>query len=257
MSDRKKSSLGRGAASIFSGVPELSEVETTTSEEGGETTAENLRPESSAQQPKDEGIVREIEGPPAETQELEGEPATEEHHPSPAERAEAKDETPGIDTAAFEEAIQKGAKYPKVTVYSPLISSFMRYKEITIPRFKLSPEAESRLGKVLKRENPTLWKAVEEGVQWNKKKGSQGLREEAHAVDLALVEESVEEGMKQPKITIYSPIIAVFMRYLELTVPRFKLSPEAEGRLEKVLKREDPELWRAIEERIPWSKRNR
>jgi hypothetical protein len=61
-------------------------------------------------------------------------------------------------------------KYPKVTVYSPIIAAFMRYREITTPRFKLSPEVETRLEKVLRKEDPKLWKAIEENIQWNKRK---------------------------------------------------------------------------------------
>lgn len=75
-----------------------------------------------------------------------------------------------INTNALELAINEGMRYPKVTVYSPIIAAVLRYREITTPRFKLSPEAETRLEKVLKKENPALWKAVEERVQWKKRK---------------------------------------------------------------------------------------
>ncbi len=264
MSDRK-SSLGRGAASIFSGVSQQSEDENPISEEN-ERIAEKQESDSDTQNTNDENLITEIQESPAENQSLKDATSADEYHHSPVESplgenlqnlAESqqspiitlkpKDEVQEIDMAALELAVKEGMKYPKVTVYSPLIASFMRYKEITIPRFKLSPEAEGRLEKVLKRENPLLWKAAEEGVKWNKKKEPQRPREEANAVDLAFVEQSIEEGMKYPKVTIYSPIIAAFMRYSEITIPRFKLSPAVEGRLEKVLKREDAELWKAIE----------
>lgn len=271
----RKSSLGRGAASIFSGVSQKSESDSRISEEM-ENIAENQESDSDIQNKNDESLVAEIHESSAEKQSLndltvdsESLRSTVDIHlgeslQNPAESQQssiinpkAKDEVQEIDMAALELAVKEGMKYPKVTVYSPLIASFMRYKEITIPRFKLSPEAEGRLEKVLKRENPVLWKAAEEGVQWNKKKEPQRPREEANAVDLAFVEQSIEEGMKYPKVTIYSPIIAAFMRYSEITIPRFKLSPAVEGRLEKVMKREDAELWKAIEERISWRKRKR
>jgi uncharacterized surface protein with fasciclin (FAS1) repeats len=173
------------------------------------------------------------------------------------ETHKSKDEIQSIDEAALSQAIKEGLKNSNITVYSPLIASFMRYKEITIPRFRLSPEAEGRLEKILKRENSDLWKAVEEGVQWHKRKESKTLKEEIHPVDASIVELSIEEGMKYSKVTIYSPIIAGFMRYMELTIPRFKISPAIESRLEKVLKREDLELWKAIEEKISWKKRKK
>jgi uncharacterized surface protein with fasciclin (FAS1) repeats len=274
MSERK-SSLGRGAASIFSGVSQQSEDENPISKEK-ERIAEKQESDSDIHNPSDEGLIAEIRQSSAEIQSLRDVTSADEFHHSPVDAplgenlqilaesqqssviiSKTKDEVQDIDMAALELAVKEGMKYPKVTVYSPLIASFMRYKEITIPRFKLSPEAEGRLEKVLKRENPVLWKAAEEGVKWNKKKEPQRSREEANAVDLAFVEQSIEEGMKYPKVTIYSPIIAAFMRYLENTIPRFKLSPAVEGRLEKVLKREDAELWKAIEERISWRKRKR
>jgi hypothetical protein len=75
-----------------------------------------------------------------------------------------------IDSIALKQAIEEGVKYPKVTIYSPIIAAVMRYREITTPRFKLSPEAETRLEKVLKKEDPKLWKLVEENIRWNKRR---------------------------------------------------------------------------------------
>jgi hypothetical protein len=87
--------------------------------------------------------------------------------PSEVETHKLKDE---IDPDTLKQAIEEGVKYPKVTVYSPIIAAVMRYREITTPRFKLSPEVETRLEKVLRKEDPKLWKAVEENIQWNKRK---------------------------------------------------------------------------------------
>ena len=78
-----------------------------------------------------------------------------------------------------------------------------------------------------------------------------------NTIDLKVLEQAIEEGIRYPKVTVYNPIVAGFMRYKEIKTPRFKLSPEIETRLEKVLKREDPELWKAIESRIQWKKRKR
>lgn len=86
---------------------------------------------------------------------------------------------------------------------------------------------------------------------------TQKLKDESQNFDLDILQQAIEEGIKYPKVTVYSPIIAAVMRYREITTPRFKLSPEAETRLEKTLKREDPELWKAVEERIQWKKRRK
>jgi hypothetical protein len=162
-----------------------------------------------------------------------------------------------IDLTVLAQAIDEGTKKPKITVYSPIIASVMRYKEITIPRFKLSPAVETRLEKVLRRENSELWKSIEEKMKWKKKKESICLNEPIGIIDLDVLNQAIEEGKKYPKVSIYSPIVAAFMRYSEITTPRFKLSPAVEGRLEKVLKGEDPELWKAVEEKIQWKKRKR
>jgi hypothetical protein len=102
-----------------------------------------------------------------ESQMLKEDKIIDEIQPSEVEIHKMKDD---IDPDALKQAIEEGVKYPKVTVYSPIIAAVMRYREITTPRFKLSPEVETRLEKVLRKEDPKLWKAVEENIQWNKRK---------------------------------------------------------------------------------------
>ena len=94
-------------------------------------------------------------------------------------------------------------------------------------------------------------------VENHKPKDDNQQDDSQNAIDLKVLEQAIEEGMRYPKVTVYNPIIAGFMRYKEIKTPRFKLSPEIETRLEKVLKREDPELWNAIESKIQWKKRKR
>ena len=103
----------------------------------------------------------------AESQTLKDDKSIAEIQPSEVETHKMKDE---IDAEALKQAIEEGKKYPKVTVYSPIIAAVMRYREITTPRFKLSPEVEMRLEKALKKEDPKLWAAVEENIRWNKRK---------------------------------------------------------------------------------------
>ena len=116
--------LGKGAASIFSAVSQPSEKD--------------------IQPMKEEKLKAEIQRSSVETQKL-------------------KDETQNIDLDILQQAIEEGMKYPKVTVYSPIIAAVMRYREITTPRFKLSPEAETRLEKTLKREIPNYGRQLRKG----------------------------------------------------------------------------------------------
>jgi hypothetical protein len=146
----KEQSLGRGAASIFSGVAPHSEVED--------------------QLLKDDIPNSEIQQSYVESQKLKDGMHNTDYQQSTVREQKLKDESQNIDLTVLEQAINEGIKYPKVTVYSPIIAAVMRYREITTPRFKLSPEAEARLERTLKREDPELWKAIEEKIQWKKRK---------------------------------------------------------------------------------------
>ncbi len=142
--------LGRGAASIFSGISQPSK-------------GEGLLL-------KDEKNNAEIQQSSVDFQKMKEEKQKEVSQQSIVRDQKMKSEYQSLDLEVLEQAIEEGAKYPKVTVYSPIIATFMRYMEITTPRFKLSPEAETRLEKVLKKEDPELWKAIEERIQWKKRK---------------------------------------------------------------------------------------
>jgi autonomous glycyl radical cofactor GrcA len=287
----KKSSLGRGAASIFSGVPQPSEVGiqplkgedqsaiTESQEVYSETQTlkdekQNVVIQPSSVEPqrlKNEIDTDEIQQSEIDIQKAEEAKLNSESQQSTARDQGLEDVPQSINIETLDQAVEEAMRYPKVTIYSPIIASAMRYREIMTPRFKLSPEAEVRLERVLKREDPILWKAVEEKLSWNKKKNfqrlkagsqqstfrGQKLKDESQSIDREVLEQAIEEGSEYPKISIYSPIIAALMRYKEITTPRFKLSPEAEIRLRKVLKNEDPGLWKAIEDKIQWKKRAR
>jgi hypothetical protein len=121
--------LGRGAASIFSGIAQPSEGE--------------------SQPLKDEKIISEIQHSSVEPQKM---------------KEEIQQSIIG------DQKMKEEMRYPKVTVYNPIVAGFMRYMEIKTPRFKLSPEIETRLEKVLKKEDPVLWKAIESRIQWKKRK---------------------------------------------------------------------------------------
>ena len=135
--------LGKGAAAIFSGVSQPSEDE--------------------SQILKDENQTMKAEKVKAEKRKADSQR-------SEVDIQKIKAISQNIDNMALEQAIEEGTKYPKVTVYSPVIAAVMRYKEITTPRFKLSPEVEARLEKVLRKEDPELWKAVENNIKWNRRK---------------------------------------------------------------------------------------
>jgi len=142
--------LGRGAASIFSGIPQPSEVESPLLKDGK--------------------INAEIQQSFVDSQKMKEENQNAITQQSTVSDQKKKVEHKSLDFEVLKQAIDEGAKYPKVTIYSPIIATFMRYMEIKTPRFKLSPEAETRLEKVLKKEDPELWKAIEERIHWKKRK---------------------------------------------------------------------------------------
>ncbi len=265
MSERKLS-LGRGAASIFSGVSQ-SLKEKNPHSDADEQSAEMMQSDSKDRKLNEETNFEANQGTFAElSREGYNEPEGTTKSASCSDVGSQQmiagsqtdmDKIKVIVKTALSQAIKEGLENPKITVYSPLIASFMRYKEITIPRFKLSPQTEGRLEQVLRRENLALWNAIKKNVHWNKRKDFQKPQEEGYPIVSPLVEQAIYEGMKYPKVTVYSPIIASFMRYMELTTPRFKLSPAIESRMEPILKNEDPELWNAIKEKISWKKRKK
>ncbi|HHI00855.1 MAG TPA: hypothetical protein ENL40_05230 [Thermococcus litoralis] len=64
------------------------------------------------------------------------------------------------------------------------------------------------------------------------------------------LEISLQEALKNPRITLWSPEAAAVLRYLRKTIPEFSISNEASKLLEKAIKEKYPEIWSIVEKRI-------
>ncbi|MDK2853750.1 MAG: hypothetical protein PWP49_547 [Thermococcaceae archaeon] len=76
-----------------------------------------------------------------------------------------------------------------------------------------------------------------------KEKSKEELNEEALVL-------SINEALKNPRITLWSPEAAAVLRYLRKTIPEFSISNEASKLLEKAIKEKYPEIWSMVEKRI-------
>jgi hypothetical protein len=50
------------------------------------------------------------------------------------------------------------------------------------------------------------------------------MKDNSQNINQDVLEQAIKEGIKYPKVTVYSPITAAVLRYREITTPRFKLS---------------------------------
>ncbi|ALV62324.1 hypothetical protein ADU37_CDS06250 [Thermococcus sp. 2319x1] len=64
------------------------------------------------------------------------------------------------------------------------------------------------------------------------------------------LERSLQEALKNPRITLWSPEAAAVLRYLRKTIPEFSISDEASKLLEKAIREKYPGIWSVIEKRL-------
>jgi hypothetical protein len=65
-----------------------------------------------------------------------------------------------------------------------------------------------------------------------------------------LLQQAVDEAIKYPKTTIFSPIAAAVFRYRWITTTRYSMSNEAREILERGLREKYPEIWSEVEKRL-------
>lgn len=61
--------------------------------------------------------------------------------------------------------------------------------------------------------------------------------------------QAMKTGFYNPRVSLYSPMVASMLEYLNLTVPAFCKSDEGTRILEKAFKKEYPDIWKTIEEK--------
>jgi hypothetical protein len=121
-----KEALGKGRAAIFEG----------------------LSPATSSQQPvTGDSLPAESKKPPVTSNKS---PATSYQHK--------------IDKEILAQALSEAKRSPKITVFSPMVSAVLRYKQLTTVRYSFSTEAGERLEKAIKDAYPDVWEEVEKAL---------------------------------------------------------------------------------------------
>jgi hypothetical protein len=82
-----------------------------------------------------------------------------------------------------------------------------------------------------------------------KKDISKNSKQEALVADQEMITLAMKDGFYNPRVSLYSPMIAAMLAYLDRTTPRFCKSDEGTKVLEKAFKKEYPDIWRVIEEK--------
>jgi hypothetical protein len=62
-----------------------------------------------------------------------------------------------IDKSALEQAIDEAARQPNLTVHSEIVSAVLRYKQLTVVRYKPSVIAKDILEAEIKKMFPEIW----------------------------------------------------------------------------------------------------
>lgn len=75
-----------------------------------------------------------------------------------------KYESGKIDQRAFDLAVAQGCKDPRISAYSPLVMSVLRYMRKTTPEFSMSEVASSLLEDAIRDKYPELSKQVEKAL---------------------------------------------------------------------------------------------
>jgi hypothetical protein len=92
-------------------------------------------------------------------------PAESELHTSEAEnnksiRQSMQVENQKSDSDLIDQAISEALIYPKISVYSPFVAAILRYKQLTVIRFRMSDEGRRLLEKALEEEYPEICEKI-------------------------------------------------------------------------------------------------
>jgi len=68
-------------------------------------------------------------------------------------------------------------------------------------------------------------------------------------IDPEILTRSMRTSFYNPRVSLYSPMVASMLEYLKLTVPGFCKSDEGTRILERAFKKEYPKIWNILEEK--------
>jgi len=88
------------------------------------------------------------------------------------------------------------------------------------------------------------------GVKIRQRSPAVRINQAMKQIDQEILEQAVEEAMKSPRISTWSPLVMSALRYLQLTTARFSMSREVSETLETAFKDKYPDLFELIEKEI-------
>lgn len=138
-----KEALGKGRAAIFDGLS---------------PATSDLRQVAGDKPPVTSNKSQEAISVPATSDKL---PAASSKSPVTSGKPPVASHQPKIDSAILAQALSEAKKSPKITVFSPMVSAVLRYKQLTTVRYSFSTEAGERLEKAVKDAYPEIWEEVE------------------------------------------------------------------------------------------------
>ena len=65
-----------------------------------------------------------------------------------------------------------------------------------------------------------------------------------------VVEKAMNEGLKNPRVVVWSPKASIAMRILKKTIPEFSISKITSEILEEGIKERYPEVWEIVEQKV-------
>ena len=88
------------------------------------------------------------------------------------------------------------------------------------------------------------------GVKSRQRSPAVRINQAMKQIDQEILDQAVEEAMKSPRISTWSPLVMSALRYLQLTTARFSMSREVSETLETAFKEKYPDLFEMIEKEI-------
>ena len=92
--------------------------------------------------------------------------------------------------------------------------------------------------------------AESRGVKSRQRSPAVRINQATKQIDQEILDQAVEEAMKSPRISTWSPLVMSALRYLQLTTARFSMSREVSETLEAAFKDKYPDLFEMIEKEI-------
>ena len=147
--------------------------------------------------------------------------------------------------------VQTGKFTKRLTLYANKATIPIRYVDIITPLFSMAGAATGLIEEQMAKDYPELYQYATVGFgETHPSKHAQAVKDmdisslDPHTVTQAKAEAEHQSGKT---LAIYNERIAAIIRYFMLTTPRYSISKELGGLLEKRISNIHPEIWDKFE----------